>query len=831
MTTIQPRGLTSDEARALLVEHGSNVPVRSRGRRRGWDWLRRALADPMTLLLLVAAPTYAALGDTVSAVVAFCAIIPLAGAGFVLETRAERALDELATLTAPTARVERDGRLVEIPAADVVPGDLMELREGDIVAADGHIVEVAQLAVDESSLTGESHPVEKAAAGSQLVTQVFMGTTVLSGRALSRVSTTGAATEYGRVGALVAASRPPATPLQRIVRRLVVRLGAIAVGFCIAVAGVELLRGSGWGAALLAGVSLAIATVPEEFPIVYTLYLALGARRLARERALVRRLAAVETLGATTVICTDKTGTLTLGRVGVEALVTADAGLLPADSTSDEAHALLEAAVLASEPEPFDPLDQAIVAFAGTHGIDVDALHARSLVRDFAFDADRKYLTHVWRDERGQLVVVAKGALEGLLDRVDVAPSVRREFEEATTKLADAAMRVIAVAAGVLDATNDRLEDERALRLLGLIGFSDPLRPGVADAVRDCIGAGVRVVMVTGDHPVTAHAVAEAIDLPHDNDRITIGTDVQSADGPTLRSVVRGTAIFARTRPEQKHRLVEALRADGEVVAMTGDGINDAPALRQADIGIAMGRRGTEVARQAATMVLLDDNFSTIVVAIREGRRIFDNLRNAFAYLVAYHVPLVAAALLIPLTGEPLLLLPVHLILLQIVGHPTAALAFEGDQPAVDVMRRPPRSARSSLLSRSTLLRSLAVGSVLAVAVLALYLLRLDAGASASSARASAFAALLVGEVLLVIVVRAAGEPFWRVGARGNRSLVGVLGVSVALAVAVFVVEPLRELLRLGPLTPGDAAIAAGIAAVAVALPTVARGARRLILR
>ncbi len=817
-------GLTSDAARALLVEHGPNVPVSARARPRAWEWLLRALADPMTLLLLVAGFTYLALGDTTSALVAFGAIVPLAATGFVLETRAEHALEELARLTAPTARVHRDGAWVAIPAENVVPGDLLLVQEGDIVAADGHLVADAQLTVDEAALTGESQPVDKAMGEDP---RVFAGTTVLSGRARVRVDNTGAATQYGGVGTLVARAQPSRTPLERAVRKLVIRLAAVAVGFVLAVTGVELLHGSGWGAALLAGVSLAIALAPEELPIVYTLYLALGARRLAREHALVRRLAGVETLGSTTVICTDKTGTLTLGRIALGALVAADGRRRNVGDPLDRAACeLLDAAVLASEPTPFDPLDQAIAASARDHGVDVDALHAPTMVRDYAFDPSGKYMSHVWAEGAG-LRIAAKGSVEGILEHSAVDDETRTRAEAANLRLADEGMRVIGVASGSLDASTTRADDERALRFVGLIGFEDPLRPGVAEAVRECGEAGIRIVMITGDHPVTAHAVAEGLGLPHEDERIAVGSDLDAADAAEVSRLAGDRAIFARIRPDQKHRLVEALRTAGEVVAMTGDGINDAPALREADIGVAMGQRGSQVARESATMVLLDDNFATIVTAIREGRRIFDNLRVAFEYLVAFHVPLVAAALLVPLTGQPLLLLPIHLILLQIVVHPTAALAFEGDPPAPDVMRRPPRPPGTSLGDRRLLVRALLVGATLAVAVLAVYFLAIDAGQSAREARTWAFAALLFGDVVLVLVVRCGDQPFWRVPTRSNRVIVPVLGATIAMVGAVLLVPALRDLLGLAPPRLGPLLIAALAAVLATTWPSLLAEVRR----
>jgi Ca2+-transporting ATPase len=790
-------GLTSAEARARLAEHGPNVAVPTRRHPRVWEWLVRGFADPMTMLLLVAGVTYLLLGDTTSAIVAFGAIVPLAATGFVLETRAEHALDELARLTAPTALAQRDGDWTVIPADAVVPGDLLLVQEGDVVVADGHLEADTQLSVDEAALTGESQPVEKSLDENPAV---YAGTTVLSGRARMRVDATGAATQYGRVGSLVAQTRPPRTPLERAVRGAAARLAAVATGFVLAVAGVELLHGSGWGAALLAGVSLAIAIAPEELPIVYTLYLALGARRLAREHALVRRLAGVETLGSTTVICTDKTGTLTLGHIALGALVPADGNRRdPGDAPVGAALELLEAAVLASEPTPFDPLDQAIAGAARDQGIDVDALHALTLVRDYAFDPGGKYMSHVWRDG-GPLRIAAKGSVEGILDRSAVDDETRARAEAANVRLADEGMRVIAVATGSIDASIDRAHDESALRFVGLVGFHDPLRPGVADAIRECGEAGIRVVMITGDHPVTAHAVAEGLGLQHEDEAIATGLELDAADDAEVRQLVSERTIFARIRPEQKHRLVEALRHAGEVVAMTGDGINDAPALREADIGVAMGGRGSQVARQSATMVLLDDNFATIVTAVREGRRIVDNLRVAFEYLAAFHVPVVAAALLVPLTGQPLFLLPVHLILLQIVVHPTVALAFEGDEPAADVMRRPPRGAGAMLGDRARLLRSLLVGSTLALAVLAVFFLGIDAGESGREARTWAFAVLLVGDVLLVLVVRAGSNPFWRVPTRSNRMVIPIMSATLAVVGVAMFVPTFRD--RLGLATP-----------------------------
>jgi Ca2+-transporting ATPase len=534
-------------------------------------------------------------------------------------------------------------------------------------------------------------------------------------------------------------------------------------------------------------VSLGLAAVPEEFPMVYTLYLSLGAWRLARDRALVRYLPSVETLGSTTVICTDKTGTLTTGRVDV-AEVHCVAGVEP-----DE---LLEAAVLACEPEPFDPLDLAIVEHARSRGVDIDRLHDGQLVTDWPFDLASKHLTHVW-NRHGEVIVAAKGSIEGLGLVTGANPDLIEVHEE----LAARGLRIIAVAGGALPAgaTGSRERDEAGLRLLGVVAFEDPLRPGVEAALGACQAAGVRVVLITGDHPTTAHAVVDTLSLPHGDaagDRIATGADIDAAiaDG-TLAALVATVNVFARTRPDQKHALVHALRGQGEVVAMTGDGVNDAPALREADIGVAMGQRGTDVARAAADIVLLDDNFATIVAAVRDGRRIFDNLVRAFAYLVAFHPPLFLAALVVPLAGKPLLLLPVHLVLLELLLHPVVSLVFQAEPAAPDVMHRPPRDAEEGLAARR-LAGPARSGLCLAVAVVAVYLVTLSQAWPVAEARGLAWVTLLLGEVAQLLTVRSPDRPFWR-GRDITRTLAAVLAVMVTTTLVSVLVPPVASVLRL----------------------------------
>ncbi len=798
---ISAAGLTAIEARRRLVTFGPNalVPEASSGGIR--HVLVQVLTDPMSVLLVIASATYLALGDGVDAAVTFAALLPIAAVTVVLELRAERALASLRRLAAPTALVIRDGSEQHVPALDVVPGDALVVREGDVIAADARLVAGTELVVDESTLTGESLPVTKTSADGDA--DLFAGTTVLAGRGTANVITTGRATRYGAIGVLVASAEQPDTPLQSLIRRLVVQLSIVAAVFCVAVVGIELARGHDFASALIAGVSLAMAAIPEEFPMVFALYLGLGAWRLARDRALVRRLVGVETLGATSVICTDKTGTLTLGAIEVAALWTA-----PHVAERD----LLRAAVLASEPRPYDPLEQAIVRFAVSHGTRVDELHAGELVRDHSFDTADRYLSHVWRHDDG-LSAHAKGALEGIVGRGVTDGDIRAAALAANERFAEQGMRVIAVASTTrVRERGERADDESQLALVGLIAFADPLRPGVAEALAECRAAGVRVIVITGDHPVTARAVAESLGLAHV--RVATGADLDVADDGALAELVANVDIFARTRPEQKHRIVRALRAQGHVVAMTGDGTNDAPALREADIGIAMGRRGTDVARSAATLVLLDDNFATIVAAVRDGRRIFENLRRSFSYLIAFHAPLLVSALVVPLVGAPLLLLPIHLVWLELVVHPTASLVFEADRAPDDLMRRPPRGRQVGLLGRGVLAGLVARGLVLTAGVLGLYLYELGSGESADAARGLAVAALIFGQVLLVLVERAGDRPLWRVGLAGNRALVWILGATLGSLVIVEYFGPLASLLHLAPPSPSGWLVAFAIAVI-----------------
>ncbi|HEX9604900.1 MAG TPA: cation-translocating P-type ATPase [Myxococcales bacterium] len=800
-------GLSVAEALKRLRSQGPNRLV-TPGR---WAAVRQVLesvADPMALMLAAAGAVYLVAGEVRDGVILLAALVPVLGVDVALQLRSRRALRKLARATAARARVVRGGEELEVPAEDLVWGDLLLLREGDVLPADGVVRAATHLAVDESQLTGEAEPVEKApragdAADAQEESRFYAGSLVLSGSGRGEVTATGVGTRYGAIARLVAESEPDQTPLQRKTGRLVRVLGVAAAAVAAGVFGLRMASGARASEALLAALAVAMAAVPEEFPLAFALFLSLGAWRLARRGVLVRRLASVETLGATTVICADKTGTLTRGTFDLDVLV-------PLEASETE---LLAAALLACEEKPEDPLERSILERVRRDGMSVPELRARwTLSRDYPFDPVGRHMTHVWHGADGAWVVVCKGALEGVLEHCRITPEQRQRAEAENARLAGEGVRVLAVARGRrTDPGVDRAAAEHALQFLGLLGFRDPLRPDVPAAIAECASAGIRVKLVTGDHPITAAAIARQAGI--EVTEVLTGPELETLTNERRLEAVQRASVLARIRPEQKHAIVEALARSGEVVAMTGDGINDAPALRRADIGISLGIRGTEVARSAADLVLLRDDFAAFVATVREGRRIFDNLQRSFLYLIAFHVPIVGLALLAPLLQLPLLLLPVHLVWLELIVHPIAMLLFEAEPAATDVMRRPPRDPRAGLLPRAAALRSVATGLSLTVVSMALFGAHLPAGEE--HARAVALAALISGDLLLVFAEHA---PSARPGPVLPRTgTFWIIWVAAAATLPLVLYLPaLSRALRCAPLGAMDWLLALGAAAVAV---------------
>ena len=743
------RGLAEAEAARRLARHGRNrlpQPERRQAGRIVLDVMR----EPMVLLLCGACLLYLVLGDAGEALALGVSFLFVVGLTVVQEQRSERALQALREIGAPQARVLRDGQPRVLPAEELVPGDIILLAEGDRVPADARVFEHSDLQVDESLLTGESVPVARVA-GDGDESRVHASTLVVRGRGRAGVEATGAQTAVGRIGSALHAIHPGATPLQAAMRRVVALFAVASVATSLLMAWLHWWLRGDLLAALLAGITLAMATIPEEFPVVLAVFLALGAWRMARQRVLVRRAAAIETLGAVSVLCVDKTGTLTENRMDVARLL---ADVAPGSDQAAAQDELLAWAVLASRPDSLDPMERALRTRAAESIAPTGAVAPRHL-REYPLSPERPALAHAWEGVAGVagVAVGCKGAPEivGRLCRLDAAGEARMAGELA--RLARDGLRVLGVARAALPAGGALPDDLSALPLqwLGLVAFADPLRESVPGAVAEASAAGLRVLMLTGDHARTAAAIAHQAGLA-DGELVVSGVELDALDDTQLDERLRDARVFARVRPEQKLRLVQSLRRSGEVVGMTGDGVNDAPALVAADVGIAMGKRGTDVAREAASIVLLDDDFASIVRAVKMGRTIHDNIRRAMRYIMAVHVPIVGLALLPLLTGAPLILMPLHVVFLELIIDPACSILFERQPPAADLMRRPPRPRGESLLPVVELLASLAQGAAVFAMVWAVHALALGPGAlSHPQAAALAFASLVAGNLGLIL--------------------------------------------------------------------------------
>ncbi|MCX6774186.1 MAG: cation-transporting P-type ATPase [Candidatus Micrarchaeota archaeon] len=736
--TSQDFGLSENEASKRLAKYGKNeIAAQSNFSTAGS--LLSFLKEPMIWLLAGAALAYFLLGETLESYVMAIAIIPIALIDIWLDYRSGSALDKLRQRAVSKTRVLRDGIWREIPSSELVPGDIIAVRQGDIIPADGPIISCSNFKVNESSLTGESMPVAKTyednfsreVFGNQ--GYCFAGTAALSGKAICLCERTGKETEYGKIGGMLSGIVETQTPIQKDMGRIIGILGIFAILISMALFAINIaVAGASWEHALIDSISLAIAAIPEEFPVVFALFLSIGALSLVSHNALVKRMTAVETLGSIDTLCTDKTGTLTEGKM---ALCCAWSGgkEIPIGRITGSS-SIMQDATLASEIDPEDEMERAIRAAFPEYR---EMHHEWALKKEYPFDEAKKYMTHAWKKGNGYRIC-AKGSVEGILEICKGAD--KEGIEKANMKMAMRGIRVLAVASSnIRQISGDRKKDEKGMEFVGLLGFSDPIRKGVKEAVLECAKAGIRVIMMTGDHSATAEAVAKQIGMEHP----------VIVEGKNFNKAMAAHAnVFSRVVPRQKLDLVELLQSEGRVVAVTGDGINDAPALKRANIGIAMGLKGTEVSREAAGIVLLDDNFVTIVEAIRQGREIYSKIRNAFSYLIAFHMPIILSALIIPMIGMPLLLMPIHIVLLELVLHPAISLAFIGGKTEKDVMKDPPRARSENIIQAKDIRKSVLLGIFLFAICLYSYSYWMIEGEE--YARAVAFSTMLFGELFLM---------------------------------------------------------------------------------
>ncbi len=742
-----PAGLSTQQVLAQRRLDGPNrLPAAARRGLLRMAW--GALTQPMFLLLLVTAGVYAILGDVGDAGVLLLSVVAVGGLSVYQEQRTERVLHALKDLSSPRCTVVRDGHAVRVGSDELVRGDRLVVDEGDRLAADARLIESSGLQVDESLLSGESVPVPKRADGDAPARQLHAGSLVVQGDGVAVVTATGAATALGRIGGSLQQIRPRASRLQGELKHLVQRVALLALSTCVIAATLYAVREGSWTAGLLVGLTLAMSLIPEEFAVVWSVMLALGAWRLAKSQVLTRQPQAIEALGTVSVLCVDKTGTLTRNQMTLVSLFDGRVETAVNGAAPPEAQALLRTAARASLPNGIEPMDRAIFRALPHDAASSDGWvpGPHRGVRD-----GQPYVVH-WGTEAGQDRVCVKGAPEAVLALCggDAALQARAEAWGAQ------GLRVLAVAGaeGTPAPEDGRLPKGLRLQAIGLLGFMDPLRDEVPQAVADCHEAGVRVLMITGDSPVTAEAIARQAGIARGPVRVMTGTELAQAGDLQLQQAPQTVQVFARVDPSQKLRIVQALQQRGEVVAMTGDGVNDAPALRAADIGVAMGRRGTDVAREAAALVLLDDNFASLVEAVRAGRRIFVNLQKALGYLFAVHVPIVGVSLMPVVLGGPVLLLPLHVVLLELIIDPACSLVFEAEPAPHDSMRVPPRSAQSRLFSPRAALQALAVGGATLAGVVALQWLARSLQADAAMLRLASLASIVVGNLLMLLWFR-----------------------------------------------------------------------------
>jgi len=790
------QGLSAEVAQQKLQTEGYNELAGSKPK----SFLRTVIdlmKEPMVILLVICGLLYLLLGNLTEGIVLMGGILIVIGITLYQERKTERTLDRLKDLANPKAIVIRDGKQQKIASKEVVVDDLIIIKEGDRIAADAVLVESLNLVADESILTGESVPVRKkvstgqplpVAPGGDDLPFIFSGCLAVQGKGIARVIATGINTQLGKIGKSLEHVVEEKTPLQFEMRRIV-RLFAIAgLGLCILLSVFYYFTRGGLIKAFLAGLSLAMAMLPEEFPVVYTIFMALGAWRMAKYNVLTRKPSAIETLGSATVLCTDKTGTITQNKMEVDYLY-ANNRFQKIDSRSDvveEFAEVIQYAALASQQNPFDPMERAINILS-------DSLNEHSteddwqFIKEYPLTSELLVITRVYHsDKDNKYFIATKGAPEAIFSICKLSSNEISIHSDAIQNLAKKGLRVIGVAKSTCDTLPD-LHNDYSFEFCGLIGLSDPIRPEVPSAVKECYSAGVRIIMVTGDYPVTAQNIAQQIGLQN-TDSIITGDELSTLSDTLLQGKIKTTNIFARIKPEQKLRIAEALKANNEIVAMTGDGVNDAPALKAAHIGIAMGEKGTDVAREAASIVLLDDNFSSIVSAIRMGRRIFDNLQKAFSYITAIHIPIAGLALFPVFTGLPIILWPIHIAFHELVIDPVSSIVFESQTEEKNIMNRVPRG-KGRFFSKTRMIYSATQGAGALAIVILSYLLMLRSHLPEAEVRTFSFITLVIVNISMIFTDLATSQSSIKTILKSTLATRVIIGI-VCLALSLILIFP-----------------------------------------
>ena len=826
----QVTGLSSSAASRKLKEEGSNE-LPSGEKRSVLRIAFSVIKGPIFLLLVASGSIYFLLGDVTEGLVLLSSVFVVIGITVYQEQKTEKALDALKTLSSPRALVIRDGKQIRIPGRDVVSGDIMILAEGDRIPADSILLTSNNLMVDESLLTGESVPVRKTAwngeeqqwrPGGDDQPFVYSGTFVTQGQAIAEVKATGAKTEMGKIGTVLQKVERDDTRLKQEVSHLVRNSAILGLSLCALVIVVYGVTRLDWIEGILAGITLAMALLPEEFPVVLTTFLGLGAWRMSRKNVLTKQAHAIENLGAATVLCVDKTGTLTQNKMSVAKLF-ANCQMCEIDSPlklpPDFCHELVEFSVLACKEDPFDPMEKAVKNFVEGDFAKTEHIHDDwQLVQEYPLSPKLFAMSNVWVSPIGEdYIVASKGAPEAIADLCHFDQKKTKELAAHIQPMAKEGLRILGVAKAFFKRTDLPMEQHNfKFSFLGLVGFADPVRPNVAEAVKECYNAGVRVVMITGDYPLTAQNIGRQIGLRFPEKCIT-GPELEQMNDAELRIRIRDVNVFARVVPEQKLRIVDAFKANGEVVAMTGDGVNDAPALKSADIGIAMGGRGTDVTREASSLVLLDDDFTSIVGGVKMGRRIFDNLKKAIAYIFSVHIPIAGMSVLPVLFGWPLILLPVHIVFLEFIIDPACSVVFETEPEEADVMRRRPRSVNAKLFYKGAAVISFIQGVVVLAIVVLVFVSTNWRGLGEETARTMAFATIVAANLALIWTNRSWAQTIVGTFRRPNKAFWWILALALFALGLVIYVPPLSSLFRFSALNPIDFLICLGAGLVSIA--------------
>lgn len=784
------KGLTTNEAQNKLKTHGYNELESAKSK----NILHIALEvvkEPMFLLLISCGALYIILGDYQEGVILSSTVFIIIFITFYQYQKTEKALDALRKLSSPRALVIRDGKELRIPGREVVPDDIIILNEGDRIPADAVLLDCVNITIDESLLTGESIPVIKA-----VKADLYSGTLVVQGKGIARVTSTGVKTQFGKIGTSLQAIEKEETRLQNEMKKLIRSLFIVGAIISIAVVAAFYFSRGNFIQSLLNGLAAAMAILPEEFPVVLTVFLALGAWRLSKKNVLTRKPSAIETLGSATVLCTDKTGTITQNRMEIAALYSNNKQIRKEDfvKNQNEIQELLTAAFNASQKDSIDPMENAI---ANAHGKIISHNTSSSIfIKEYPLSKQLLAMTRVMKGDTDKIYsVFTKGAPETIFTLCKMNEHEIVNYLAVVNQMAEQGYRIIASASATWEQeTLPESQQHFNYKFLGLIGFEDPVRPEVPQAIKECNEAGIKVIMITGDYPATANSIATQIGL-HSGGNILTGKDISEMNDAQLQERIKSTNVFARIIPEQKLQIIKALKANGEIVAMTGDGVNDAPALKAADIGVAMGRKGTDVAREASSLVLLDDNFASIVSAIRLGRKIYDNLQKAMSYILAIHIPIIGLTLLpafFPIF--PLLLMPLHIVFMELIIDPICSVAFESEQEEKGIMHRPPRNPNKSFFGWFRISFSLIHGLLLLIMVVVIYFLSVEEGHSEGEIRAIAFSALIIGNISLIITSLSNTRNFISILMEKNIAVILIVVIALCLLFLILSVPALQQI-------------------------------------